>query len=93
MPLENLRDKWQSFGWHVLEIDGHNMQSIIDAVNIGKAVTNRPTMIIAHTIPGKGVDFMEYDYRWHGVAPNNGQADEALFKLRTLDSKVLSEEF
>jgi transketolase len=93
MPLENLRDKWESFGWHVLEIDGHNMQSIIDAVNVGKAVTNRPTMIIAHTIPGKGIDFMEYDYRWHGVAPNSEQAKEALKKLRTLDGKIVAEDF
>lgn len=93
MPLEDLRGKWESFGWHVLEIDGHNMQSIIDAVNVGKAVTNRPTMIIAHTIPGKGVDFMEYDYHWHGVAPNSDQAKEALRKLRTLDGKIASEEY
>lgn len=92
MPLEDLKGKWESFGWQVLEIDGHNMQSIIDAVNIGKAITNRPTVIIAHTIPGKGVDFMEYDYRWHGVAPNKDQAKEALDKLRSLGGKLSLEE-
>jgi transketolase len=81
MPLENLHDKWQSFGWYVQEIDGNNIQSIIDAVNTAKAVTNRPCVIIAHTIPGKGVDFMEYDYKWHGIAPNSQQAQLALQEL------------
>ena len=90
MPLGDLVGKWESFGWHVLEIDGHNIQSIIDAVNTAKAITNRPTVIIAHTIPGKGVDFMEYDYRWHGVAPNSEQAKNAMQKLRSLDGKISS---
>jgi len=90
MPLENLHDKWTSFGWHVLEIDGHNMQEIINAVNAAKAITNRPTMIIAHTIPGKGVDFMEYDYKWHGVTPNSEQASRAMEELRALDVKISS---
>jgi transketolase len=91
MPLEDLKGKWESFGWHVLEIDGHNMESIIDAASQGRAITNRPTVVIAHTIPGKGVDFMEYDYKWHGVAPNSDQAKEALTKLRTLDGKISHE--
>ncbi|HPF30723.1 MAG TPA: transketolase [Candidatus Saccharibacteria bacterium] len=88
MPLEDLHGKWKSFGWHVLEIDGHNIESIINAVDTAKAVTNKPTVIIAHTIPGKGVDFMEYDYKWHGVAPNSEQAKRALDKLRTLNGKI-----
>lgn len=91
MPLEDLRGKWESFGWHVLEIDGHNIESIIDAASMARAITNRPTMIIAHTIPGKGVDFMEYDYKWHGMPPNHEQAKEALLKLRTLDGKITHE--
>ena len=82
MPLESLRDKWESFGWHVIEIDGHNMQSIIDAVNMAKAITNRPCVVIAYTISGKGVDFMEYDYKWHGVAPNDEQSKDALRQLQ-----------
>ncbi len=81
MPLDNLRDKWESFGWHVIEIDGHNIRSIIDAVNMAKAISNRPCVIIAYTIPGKGVDFMEYDCKWHGVAPNEEQADDAVRQL------------
>jgi transketolase len=91
MPLEDLRSKWESFGWHVLEIDGHNIESVIDAASMARAITNRPSVIIAHTIPGKGVDFMEYDYKWHGVAPNSDQAKEALKKLRTLDGKITFE--
>lgn len=96
MPLEDLKTKWESFGWHVLEIDGHNMESIIDAASQGRAITNRPTVVIAHTIPGKGVDFMEYDYHWHGGAPGTGvpdhdQAKEALLKLRTLGGKISHE--
>ena len=90
MPLEDLRGKWESFGWHVQEIDGHNMDSIIDAASMARAITNKPSVVIAHTIPGKGVDFMEYDYRWHGVPPNKEQAKEALTKLRTLDGKITS---
>jgi transketolase len=81
MPLEDLADKWKSFGWHVIEIDGHNIKSIIDAVDMAKAITNRPTVIIAYTIPGKGVKFMEYDYKWHGVAPNGEQAQKAISEL------------
>lgn len=90
MPLEDLRGKWESFGWHVQEIDGHNIESIIDAAAMGRAITNRPSVIISHTIPGKGVDFMEYDYKWHGMPPNSEQAKEALSKLRTLDGKITS---
>ena len=85
MPLEDLKGKWESFGWHVIEIDGHNIKSIIDAVNLTKAITNRPCVIIAYTIAGKGVDFMEYDYNWHGKAPNTEQAAKALHELGVLD--------
>lgn len=91
MPLEDLRGKWESFGWHVQEIDGHNIESIIDAASMARAITNKPSVIIAHTIPGKGVDFMEYDYKWHGAPPNSEQAKIALEKLRTLDGKITHE--
>lgn len=91
MPLEDLKGKWESFGWHVIEIDGHNVESIIDAVSMAKAITNMPSVIIAHTIPGKGVDFMEYDYHWHGIAPNSDQEKEALKKLRSLNGKISHE--
>lgn len=90
MPLEDLRGKWESFGWHVQEIDGHNIESVIDAASMARAISNKPSVVIAHTIPGKGVDFMEYDYKWHGMPPNSEQAKTALKKLRTLDGKITS---
>lgn len=87
MPLEDLHGKWKSFGWHVQEVDGHNIRSIIDATKMAHAVTTKPSVIIAHTIPGKGVDFMEYDYRWHGMPPNSEQAQDALNGLKAIDEK------
>lgn len=81
MPLEDLQGKWRSFGWHVQEIDGHNMESICEAMSMARAVTDRPSAIIAHTIPGKGVDFMEGDYHWHGKVPTVEEAQRALAQL------------
>ena len=83
MPLEPLSDKWKSFGWNVIQIDGNNIESFIDACSMARAVTEQPTVIIAYTIPGKGVDFIENNYRWHGKAPNK---DEAARALRQLES-------
>jgi transketolase len=91
MPLEDLKDKWQAFGWHVIEVDGNNIEAFIDAVKMAKAVTEKPTMIIAYTVPGKGVDFMEYDFKWHGVPPDHEQAKEALHELRTLKGRIRGE--
>ncbi|OGM91116.1 transketolase [Candidatus Wolfebacteria bacterium RIFCSPLOWO2_01_FULL_38_11] len=91
MPLEPIRDKYESFGWHVLEIDGHNIEAIVDACNEAKAVFEKPSVIIAHTIPGKGVDFMEFDFNWHGKPPNKEEAHKALHQLRTLGGKIKSE--
>lgn len=101
MPLESLRKKYEAFNWHVLEVDGHNIQQIIDACNEAKAIYERPTVIIAHTIPGKGVDFMEGDYKWHGAPPGISdipgapkkalQGEVALTELRTLRGQISSE--
>ena len=91
MPLEDLRFKYESFGWHVLEADGHNMQEIINACLEAKAIYEKPTLIIAHTIAGKGVDFMEGDFHWHGTPPNKEQAEIALKELRTLRGRIQSE--
>lgn len=91
MPLEDLRGKWESFGWYVLDIDGNDIEAVIDACAMARAIVEKPIMIIAHTIPGKGVDFMEYDFRWHGAPPNHEQAKEALKDLRTLQGKIRSE--
>ncbi len=91
MPLEPLADKWRSFGWHVLEVDGHNIKQIIDAVDEAKAVYEKPTVILAHTIPGKGVSFMERRFEWHGKPPNPEEAKQALNELRTLRGLIQSE--
>ncbi len=101
MPLDNLKAKYEAFNWHVIEIDGHNMQEIIDACEKAKTIHNMPTLILAHTIPGKGVDFMENDYKWHGSPPGamdmegepkkKEQAKIALKELRTLRGKIRSE--
>ena len=91
MPLEPFADKWRAYGWHVLEVDGHNIREIMDACNAAKAIYEKPTVIIAHTIPGKGVDFMEYRYEWHGKPPNDEEAKKALNELRTLGGKIRSE--
>lgn len=101
MPLEDLRGKWEAFGWHVIEIDGHNIEAFIDACAMARAIVEKPSVIIAHTIPGKGVDFMEYDYHWHGIGvglkdvagspPKDEQAAVALKEIRTLKGKVWNE--
>ncbi len=88
MPLEPLREKFEAFNWHVLEINGHNMAEILNALETARAIYEKPVAIIAHTIPGKGVDFMEFDYEWHGKPPNQEQAREALHKLRSLKGKI-----
>lgn len=98
MPLEDLRAKWEAFGWHVIEIDGNNIEEVIDACAMARAIVEKPVMILAHTVPGKGVDFMEYDFRWHGDPPGKGdkpgappaaqQAKVALKELRSLKGKI-----
>ena len=83
MPLEPLERKYESFGWHVLEISGHNMEEIVDACQHAKAVYEKPSVIIAHTVSGKGVSYMEGDYRWHGIPPRTKkELDRALKDLK-----------
>lgn len=101
MPLEDLRGKWEAFGWHVIEIDGNDVEAVIDACAMARAIVEKPIVIIAHTIPGKGVDYMEYDYHWHGMPvgladvagapPKNEQAKVALKELRTMKGKIRNE--
>jgi transketolase len=91
MPMEDLKAKWEAFGWHVIDIDGNNIDAVIDACAMARAIIEKPVMIIAHTIPGKGVDFMEYDFQWHGAPPNKEQAKVALHELRTLKGKIRGE--
>jgi transketolase len=101
MPLESLRAKLEAFNWQVFEVDGHNIRMFNDAIREAHAVYEKPTAIIAHTIPGKGVDYMEKDFRWHGnppdiadvagAPPKGEQGKVALEQLRTLGGRIKSE--
>lgn len=91
MPLENLTDKFKAFNWFVIEVDGHNIREVLDAMREAKARSANPTAIICHTIPGKGVDFMENKFEWHGKPPTPEEARVALHELRTLGGKIRSE--
>lgn len=91
MPLEPLVEKYEAFGWHVQHVNGHNFQEFVTAVEHAKSEYGKPSVIIAHTIPGKGVDFMEWDPAWHGKTPNPEEAKKALHQLRTLGGKIRSE--
>ena len=91
MPLESLYEKWQAFNWHVQEIDGHSFEQIINAVAQAKTIFDRPSVIVAHTIPGRGVAEFERRLEWHGKPPNSKEAAMALAELRTLGGKIKSE--
>lgn len=91
MPLEPLKEKYEAFNWEVLEVDGNNIKAVVDAVKEARAIVEKPTVIIAHTIPGMGVDFMEKDFHWHGKPPNSEEAKKALKELRTLQGQIQSE--
>jgi transketolase len=97
MPLEPLREKFESFNFDVQEVDGHNIRAVNDAIGKAQAVYSQPSVIIAHTIASKGVDVFERDFRWHGNPPGKGpedrvprseQAKVALEKLRTLAGHI-----
>lgn len=81
MPLDDLGAKWRAFGWHVLEVDGHDVAALISAIRTAKAVAQKPSVILAYTVPGKGVPLMEYDYRWHGKPPTKSEAESAIRSL------------
>ncbi len=81
MDLTSLSDKLQSFNVHVMEIDGHNFDQIITACYQAQEIQNKPTAIICHTVPGRGVDFMENNYKWHGKAPDGKQMESAISQL------------
>ncbi len=91
MPLEPIADKYRAFNWHVLEVDGHNMNELVQAVDEAKAIYEKPTLIIAHTIPGKGVPEIEFDYRWHGKPPSKEEGKRFLKELRTMHGSVSHE--
>jgi transketolase len=91
MPLEPLAEKFRSFGWNVINVDGHNIKKFIDACEESKAVYEKPTVIIAHTVPGKAVSFMEFLSEWHGKPPDDEQAEKAINELEK-QRKMIEEE-
>jgi transketolase len=82
MPIEPLPDKWRAFGWNVVEIDGHDMEQVVGSLEGAKTNKGAPTMIIAHTVKGKGVSYMENIVEWHGKAPCKEEAECALEEIR-----------
>jgi transketolase len=87
MPIEPIVDKWRAFGWNVLEIDGHDMTAVVEALEEAKAFKDKPSIIVARTIKGKGVSYMENMCEWHGKAPNKEQAESALDEIRRCSSE------
>ncbi len=90
MPLEPLADKYRAFNWEVLECDGNDIAAFIEAAEKAKEVRGKPQVIIANTVPGKGVSYMEGDYTWHGKPPNKEQADVALRELEAARIRILA---
>jgi transketolase len=81
LNLNELKEKFESFGWYVFEIDGNNMEEICLSISKSIVIINKPVVIISNTVPGKGVDFIEYKFSWHGKAPSKEEAQRALFYL------------
>ena len=81
MPLGDMADKWRSFGWDVLEIDGHDIPSLVDAFSRAPRKLGVPTFVLCNTVKGKGVSFMENDNLWHGKAPDRDQLERALEEI------------
>ena len=88
MPIEPLADKWRAFNWHVETIDGHSMEAVVAALEAAKARKGVPTALIAETVKGKGVSFMENAADWHGKAPCQAEADQALDEIRRCTCEI-----
>ncbi|HEU0080415.1 MAG TPA: transketolase [Candidatus Paceibacterota bacterium] len=91
MPLEPFADKYLTFNWHVIEVDGNDVREIAAAFETAKTIFEKPVVVIAHTIPGRGVAEFERKYEWHGKAPSREEGRMALKELRTLGGKIRSE--
>ncbi|HJU22878.1 MAG TPA: transketolase, partial [Casimicrobiaceae bacterium] len=90
MPLEPLADKYRAFNWEVFEVDGNDIAKFVETAERARKVKGKPQVIIALTVPGKGVSYMEGDYTWHGKPPNAQQADEALRELQAERERILA---
>ena len=88
MPSEPLDKKWEAFGWHVIKIDGHNLEEISNAIDEAAGVKGKPTMILAKTVKGKGVSFMENQVGWHGKAPDEEKYQQAKAELEANLAKL-----
>jgi transketolase len=88
MPLESLRAKYEAFNWHVLEVNGNDVRAFVAAIDEANAIYEKPVAIIAHTIPGKGVPEIEFDYRWHGKPPTKEEARRFIKEIRSMRGKV-----
>jgi len=91
MPLEPFRAKYESFNWHVIDVQGNDMEAFVKAIQEAQTVTDKPIIIIAHTIPGKGVSFMENDYHWHGKPPKPEEAEKAQAELKAEEEMIKNE--
>ncbi len=91
MPLEPLADKDRAFKWEVFECDGNDIADFIATAQRARTVTGKPQVIVANTVPGKGVSYMEGDYLWHGKPPNAEQADRALRELSDQRERILAD--
>jgi len=88
MPLESLKAKYEAFNWHVLEVNGNDIAAFVVAIEKAKAIYEKPTLVLAHTIPGKGVPEIEFDYHWHGKPPTKEEGQRFLKEIRTMGGKV-----
>lgn len=93
MPLDPVKEKYEAFNWHVIEVNGHDYAGIIDAITQAKQVKDKPVLINAETTPGKGVSFMEGSYKWHGKAPSNEELEKALTELQAIRAKIEQGQF
>ena len=80
--IGDIAAKWHQFGWNVIELDGHDIEQVMAAYRMAARCKGKPTVLVAHTVKGKGVSFMENDYAWHGQAPNEQQLEQALKEIR-----------
>lgn len=88
MPLTSVAERYRAFGWRVIEIDGNNIQAVLDACHEAEAIAEQPVLIIARTVPGKGVSFIEGDYHWHGKAPTPEEAKRAIRELQAVERRI-----
>ncbi|MFA6907510.1 MAG: transketolase [Candidatus Micrarchaeia archaeon] len=91
MPLGDMAEKYRAFGWHAIEADGHDYAALMRALEGARAAKGKPTMIIARTVPGRGVSFAENNYKWHGVTPKKEEAQKALEELEAERRKIEAE--